>query len=184
MNPFIVITGPSGSGKTTTLDKLLKEYPNEFEFHKSYTTRNPREIVDYNYYHFVNIEDFFDKIRNNELIEWEEIYSNSYYGTPKSGLLKSKKIKVLIKDVKGAKFLKRLYGKNCFLVYLRTDTIEVLKERLRHDGNRNDLEERLTRIEYENSFSDLDEDCNIDTVKNSVLSVVNKIFDCYKEKNS
>lgn len=182
-NKFMVITGPSGSGKTTTLSKLIEYKSEYFDIHKSYTTRSPRDINDYNYYHFSTMDEFFDKIRNNELVEWEEIYSDSYYGTPKSGLLKGEKLKVLVKDVKGAKFLKRLYEDKCILVYLKTDPVylEEYKKRISNDSNRDKVEERYKRIEYENSFTytDLKYDLSIDTVKEPIDNVLNTICTYY-----
>lgn len=175
-NKFIIITGASGSGKTSIRSELIKNYPDMFEIHKSYTTREHRDSEDFRYYHFISIDEFFDKIRNSEFIEWEEIYSNSYYGTPKSGILNCSKIKILTKDVKGAKFLKRLYGDKCILIYLKTKNPEEFKDRIVKDSDRDNLKERFARIEYENSFTDLNEDIVIDTSETSLNECSKIIF--------
>ena len=36
------VCGPSGAGKTTLVNMLKKEYPNDFGFSVSHTTRPPR----------------------------------------------------------------------------------------------------------------------------------------------
>jgi guanylate kinase len=172
---FIVITGASGAGKTTVMESIIKRAPNICQTHKSYTTRKPRGLSDYESYHFVTEDIFLDKIRNNEFIEWEEIYNNSYYGTPKSGILNGNKYKILVKDVKGSKILKKLYRDQCFLIYLKCKDIEILKERITKDGDRDKLKERYDKMEYENSFMDLGEDLIIDTVQNSIESATSYI---------
>ena len=39
----IIICGPSGVGKSTLLKRLFKEYPTQFGFSVSHTTRDPRK---------------------------------------------------------------------------------------------------------------------------------------------
>ena len=63
---IIIITAPSGAGKTSITRHLLKKYP-QLEFSVSAATRSPRrhekDGVDY---YFLSLEDFKQKIVNEE----------------------------------------------------------------------------------------------------------------------
>ncbi len=81
----IIFSAPSGSGKTTIVNNLLKKPGLKLEFSISATTRKPRNReVDGKDYYFLSLEEFRKKIENDELIESEEVYENTFYGTPKS----------------------------------------------------------------------------------------------------
>ena len=71
---LILFCGPSGSGKTTIVKYLLERLP-ELSFSVSATTRSrrPNEIDGKDYY-FISVDTFKDKIRNDEFLEWEEVY--------------------------------------------------------------------------------------------------------------
>ena len=81
MKQLIVISAPSGAGKTTITKRILAAHPDQLTFSISATTRKmregEREGVDY---YFLTKEDFLKKIKDNSLIEYEEIFGN-YYGT-------------------------------------------------------------------------------------------------------
>ena len=102
---ILIITAPSGAGKTSVTTHLLKRFP-QLAFSVSAATRPRREneIQGVDYY-FMTLEEFQDKIKNNEFIEWEMVYEGKYYGTLKSELQriwKQQKVPVLDIDVKGA----------------------------------------------------------------------------------
>lgn len=172
---LLIITGASGSGKSTLSAKILEKYPNKYQSHKSYTTRSVRHPDDYSSYHFVSVDEFLDKVKNNEFIEIEEVYDDCFYGTPKSGLLVGDKIKILVKDVKGAKFLKRLYGKEAMLVYLQASNLEELNNRITSRTNEPLTEEKIARNFYENSRDNLNEDLIIDTTTESIDRSITRI---------
>lgn len=175
---FIVITGTSGVGKTTTAKGLIDEDPH-FTMHKSYTSRIPRSNIDYQDYHFVSVPEFIDKIKNSELAEYEEVYDGAYYGTPKSGLILNSTTRILVKDVKGAKLLKKLYGSQCMLVYLQASNLDTVKERLIKDDNRDKLDERFKKMEEENSRLDLGANIVIDTTRHDTDDTVEMIYNFY-----
>ena len=54
------------------------------EFSVSAASRPPRanEINGKDYY-FISIKEFREKISNGELLEWQEVYKDNYYGTLK-----------------------------------------------------------------------------------------------------
>ena len=83
---ILIITAPSGAGKTSVTTHLLRKFP-QLGFSVSAATRPKRENetngVDY---YFMSLEDFQDKIKHNEFIEWEMVYEGKYYGTLNSEL--------------------------------------------------------------------------------------------------
>ena len=89
MYKLIALIGKSGAGKDTVLKELLKQKP-DFNEVISCTTRPPREgEVDGINYYFITKEQFFDKMKNNEMLEYCS-FNNWYYGTPISSLKKDK----------------------------------------------------------------------------------------------
>ena len=83
-NKLILFCGPSGSGKTSIVQHLLKEF-SQLSFSVSATTRNKRngEVHGKDYY-FMTVNEFHERIRNDEFLEWEEVYESGYYGTLRS----------------------------------------------------------------------------------------------------
>ena len=81
----IILCAPSGSGKTTLAKYLLSIKELDLKFSVSATTRKKRDGekdgLDYN---FLSIDEFKNRIYNNEFVEFEEVYDNIFYGTLKS----------------------------------------------------------------------------------------------------
>jgi len=84
MNKVIIFCAPSGSGKTTIVKHLLQQN-NQLMFSVSACTRNRREgEVDGKDYYFLTKEIFAEKVKNNEFLEYEEVYGGNFYGTLKA----------------------------------------------------------------------------------------------------
>ncbi len=82
---LLVFSAPSGSGKTTIVRHLLAQEDLNLEFSISCATREPRgQEVDGKDYYFISWEEFKKHIKAEEFVEWEEVYTNNYYGTLKS----------------------------------------------------------------------------------------------------
>ena len=82
-NKLFVMRAASGAGKTTLKDLVIKDFP-DIKYSISATTRAPREgEVDGVHYFFKTKEEFEKLIKEDGLIEWNEVHGN-YYGTPKS----------------------------------------------------------------------------------------------------
>ncbi|RKY49124.1 MAG: guanylate kinase [Candidatus Neomarinimicrobiota bacterium] len=130
---LVVISAPSGTGKTTVCKKLREVDRSRFKFSVSCTTRSPRpgekNGVDY---YFVSREEFKKKIKNGELVEWEEVFGN-YYGTLRSVLeeaIEKGDILLLDIDVKGGMNIKRLFPENTVTIFLLPPSEEELNRRL------------------------------------------------------
>lgn len=75
----IVVSGPSGSGKSTLLGRLFKDYPDQFGFSVSHTTRSPRPgEEDGIAYNFVTKVTFKKLVDENGFIEHAQFGSNMY----------------------------------------------------------------------------------------------------------
>ena len=81
---IIICSGPSGSGKSSLVDFVLKK-EKKIGFAISATSRLPRKNerngIDY---YFLSLNEFKKKIRNNEFIEYEEVYNRINYATHKT----------------------------------------------------------------------------------------------------
>ncbi len=180
---IIAVSAPSGTGKTTIVRTLLKEFP-ELVFSVSATTRRKRETeqdgVDY---FFLNEDEFREKIRNEEFVEWEKFY-DYYYGTLKSYIddnINSGKSVVLEIDVKGALQVKKIYP-DAVLVFILPPSLEELVNRLtnRNTEDAEELEKRIKRAKMElslkNKFDYFIENNELNTAISDATSLIEKIL--------
>ncbi len=150
---LIVVSAPSGSGKTTIARKMMEEFP-FIKFSVSATTRPKRNgEVDGKDYFFLTREEFEEKIKNGELLEWEEIYGN-YYGTLKSVVelaLQNGDVLLFDVDVNGAISIKNKFPDDSVLIFIKPPNMETLKERLKRRKTETDeqIQKRLERVSME-----------------------------------
>jgi len=134
---LIVFSAPSGSGKTTIVKNLLTRDLG-LEFSISAASRDPRpNEVHTKDYHFISLEDFKKKIDNNEFIEWEEVYTNNFYGTLKSEVQRiwdSGKHVIFDIDVIGGLNIKKQFPENTLAIFVQPPSVEELKKRLEGRG--------------------------------------------------
>jgi guanylate kinase len=156
-NKIIIITAPSGAGKTSITHYLLRTIP-QLRFSISAATRQPREFekdgVDY---YFISLQEFQQKIQNNEFVEWEMVYEGKYYGTLKSELQRiwnMKKVPLLDIDIKGAIHVQQQYRQTCMTIFVEPPSVSELKKRLLSRGTETEesLRARLSKASYEISF--------------------------------
>jgi guanylate kinase len=134
----IIISAPSGAGKTTIVKHLLGIQQLNLAFSVSACTRPRREgEVNGRDYYFMSVSQFKDKIDDDQFLEWEEVYKNSYYGTLKSEVERIWKMgrHVLFDvDVMGCMNLKSNFGDAALAIFINPPSIEVLKQRLEARG--------------------------------------------------
>ncbi len=147
---LIIFSAPSGAGKTTLVRHLLEIPALNLAFSVSATSRPMRSYeVDGKDYFFITAEEFSKKIKNHEFLEWEEVYSDQYYGTLKSevdGLLKAGKNVIFDIDVEGGMNLKKIYGNEALAIFVKPPSIKHLEERL-NTRSSEDEESLITRLE-------------------------------------
>src|ERR1700755_1327706 len=153
---LIIFSAPSGAGKTTIVHHLLKNIPN-LEFSISATTRPPRgEEKDGKDYYFISKEEFLHFIAKKHFVEFEEVYSGTFYGTLREEIeriWKTGKTVIFDIDVEGGLHLKRKYGKQALAIFVHPPSIEVLIERL--TGRGTDSSDKLSE-RFEKAAKELD----------------------------
>lgn len=131
---LIIFSAPSGAGKTTIVHHILKQFSDRLEFSVSACTRakRPNEMDGRDYY-FISTDDFKNKIKKNEFIEWEEVYTGQFYGTLKSEIERiwnAGRHVIFDLDVQGGINLKRQFGRKAFSIFVMPPSVEELEKRL------------------------------------------------------
>lgn len=166
----IIFSAPSGAGKTTIVHALLNSM-DQLAFSVSACSRPPRgKEVDGVDYHFLTAEEFRIKIQNDEFVEWEEVYSDMYYGTLKSEIERiwaANKTVVFDVDVIGGLNLKKSFKNQALAVFIQPPSLAILEERLRN--RKTDSEEKI-QMRLAKSKEELKSATNFDViVENDVL---------------
>ncbi len=154
---IIIISAPSGAGKTTIVKHLLQIFP-QLGFSVSATSRKIREgEKNGREYYFVSTEEFEFMITNGKLLEWQEVYPGSYYGTQVSEVERiaaNGQLPVFDVDVVGGLNIKRMYGDNALAIFIKPPSYETLEARLRSRATDSEesLQKRLLKTKWELTF--------------------------------
>jgi guanylate kinase len=131
---LIIFSAPSGAGKTTIVQHLLAKFP-VLEFSISACSRAKRkDEKEGEDYYFLSVDEFKQKIERNEFLEWEEVYTNHFYGTLRSEISRiwSKGHHVIFDvDVHGGLNLKKIFGSRALAVFVKAPSIQHLENRLK-----------------------------------------------------
>ena len=132
---LIVFSAPSGSGKTTIVRHLLSKEDLNLEFSISAASRAPRgEEVSGKDYYFMSTEEFKKHIKNEDFLEWEEVYRDNFYGTLKSEVeriwAKGKNV-IFDIDVAGGLRIKHKFPEETLAVFVKPPSVDELKRRLK-----------------------------------------------------
>ncbi|WP_452220071.1 guanylate kinase [Lacinutrix salivirga] len=139
---LIVFSAPSGSGKTTIVRHLLSKESLNLEFSISATSREKRgtEVHAEDYY-FLSLKEFKQHIKDDNFLEWEEVYRDNFYGTLKTEI---ERIWALGKnvifdiDVSGGLRIKRKFPEKTLAVFVKPPSIDELKIRLKNRKTESD----------------------------------------------
>ena len=132
---LLVFSAPSGSGKTTIVRHLLSQPDLNLEFSVSCPTRASRgEEVDGKDYYFISWDTFKKHIKAEDFVEWEEVYTDNFYGTLKTEV---ERIWALGKhvifdiDVAGGLRIKHKFPNETLAVFVKPPSVDELKRRLK-----------------------------------------------------
>lgn len=132
---LIIFSAPSGSGKTTIVRHLLKQPELNLAFSVSATSRESRgEEKEGNHYYFISLAEFKRHIKNDDFLEWEEVYRDNFYGTLKSEverLWAEGKNVIFDIDVAGGLRIKKKYPEVTLAVFVKPPSVDELKIRLK-----------------------------------------------------
>lgn len=133
---LFVFSAPSGSGKTTIVKHLLSQKELDLDFSISATSRSPRgkeqNGVDY---YFLDKAVFQEHIDNGDFLEWEEVYTDHFYGTLKTEVERiwsMGKHVVFDIDVVGGLNIKAQFPENTLSVFVKPPSLDEMERRLRN----------------------------------------------------
>ena len=139
----------------------MKEHPElRLAFSISCTSRAPRgEEQNGVEYFFISPEEFRARIEDDEFLEYEEVYTDRFYGTLKSQVerqLAAGQNVVFDVDVKGGVNIKKHYGDEAMSIFIQPPSIAELRRRLEHRATDAPevIDQRIARAEFELTFAD------------------------------
>ena len=181
---LIIFSAPSGTGKSTIINWLMQNNKElNIAFSISCTSRAPRGTEQNGVeYFFLTPEEFKKRIKADEFLEYEEVYTDRFYGTLKSQVEKqcdAGQNVVFDVDVKGGCNIKKHYGSKAISIFIMPPSIEELRRRLesRATDAPGVIDQRIARAEFEIGFADKFDKVvvndNLDKAKNEVLEIIN-----------
>jgi len=156
---LIVFSAPSGSGKTTIVKYLLQQKELDLGFSISATSRPIRgKEVDAKDYHFITAKAFKKHIAQGDFVEFEEVYTDNFYGTLKSEVERiwaSGKHVIFDIDVVGGLNIKKQYPNKTLAVFVQPPSVEIMEQRLRNRNTETEakIKERVAKAEKELDFA-------------------------------
>jgi len=132
---LIIFSAPSGSGKTTIVKHLLNQPELNLAFSISATSRPRRGKEKHGeHYYFMTLSEFKKHIKEDDFLEWEEVYRDNFYGTLKSEverLWSEGKNVIFDIDVVGGLRIKKKFPDQTLAVFVKPPSVDELKIRLK-----------------------------------------------------
>lgn len=184
-NKLVIISAPSGSGKTTIIKRLLEsELPLVFSISATSRPKRAGETDGKDYY-FLDTASFQQKIAAGEFLEWEEVYSGTYYGTLKQEVerIAQEGNHVLFDvDVVGGLKIKQQYGNRALSVFIKVPSVNELERRLRYRSTDSDevIARRIAKarqeLTYESKFDKVLVNDQLDQAVAKLYQILKKFF--------
>ena len=156
---LIVFSAPSGSGKTTIVQHLLQQKQLCLDFSISATSRKKRgEEIHGKDYYYISLKDFKTHIKNDDFLEWEEVYTHNFYGTLKkevSRIWASGKHVIFDIDVAGGLRIKNKFPEQTLAIFVQPPSIKEMERRLRNrkTDSEEKIKERVAKAEKEMQYA-------------------------------
>ncbi len=189
---LIIFAAPSGSGKTTIVHHLLDKPELNLEFSVSATSRARRgkETNGENYY-FMTVSEFKKHIKNEDFLEWEEVYRDNFYGTLKSEVerLRAQGKNVIFDiDVVGGLRIKKKFPNDTLAVFVKPPSVDELKIRLKKRSTESDdkINMRIAKASVELAtapqFDKIIKNYDLDTALEEAYQLVREFVDPQRAK--
>ena len=128
-------------------------------FSVSATTRGKRANEEHGKdYYFLSVDEFKEKIQNDEFLEWEEVYKDRFYGTLKKEverILNDSYVAIFDVDVEGGLHIRKQFGRQLLDVFVMPPSVDDLHKRLvaRATESEDSLFKRLDKAEKEMNYA-------------------------------
>lgn len=175
MEPILfVFTGPSGAGKGSVMRALLDRDATLAKV-VTYTTRAPRHgEVDGFDYRFVSVEEFHRLVASGALFEYEQVYHDHYYGSPRE-LFMPGRDGIIELDYKGRlKYQER--HRQVVSIFLLPPSLEELRRRILARSEVSNLDARLAnaveQIRHARSYDYIIHNDNLESAIERVQTII------------
>ena len=178
----IIFSAPSGSGKTTLVRELLKKSELNLSFSISATTRNKRQgEINGKDYFFKSKLDFKELIKNNQFLEFEEVYDDVFYGSLKKEVNKLLETSNVIFDIDviGGIKLKKFFQHDALAVFVKPPSIEELRKRLVSRAS-DSLESINSRVEKAEKEIESESSFDVTIINNDLITAKKESFNIVK----
>lgn len=171
---LFVFTGPSGAGKGSVMRELLDRDPMLRKV-VTYTTREPRQgEVDGFDYRFVSVAAFHELIQQDKIFEYEQVYHDHYYGSPKE-LFIPEHDGIIELDYKGRlKYTAR--HRRVVAIFLLPPSLEELKRRILNRSEVDNLEARvdnaIEQVRHAQSYDYIVKNDRLEECVNQVETII------------
>ena len=178
----IIFSAPSGSGKTTLVRELLKKNELNLSFSISATTRNKRQgEINGKDYFFKSKLDFKELIKNNQFLEFEEVYEDVFYGSLKEEVNKLLETSNVIFDIDviGGIKLKKFFQHDALAVFVKPPSIEELRKRLVYRAS-DSLESINSRVEKAEKEIESESSFDVTIINNDLITAKKESYNIVK----
>jgi guanylate kinase len=133
------------------------------------------------HYYFLKVSDFKQHIKNDDFLEWEEVYRDNFYGTLKSEverLWAMGKNVIFDIDVVGGLRIKKKFPKETLAVFVKPPSVDELKIRLKKRSTESDdkINMRIAKASVELAtapqFDKVSKNYDLDTALNEAHDLV------------
>lgn len=132
----VIISGPSGAGEDSIIEGL-RAYTRVNRVITTTTRPKRAGESEGSPYHFISKEEFEEKIRNGEFIEWAKQYNDNLYGVTKAEIDRVRSLPGIGTwkiEYKGVIAARKIFP-DILAIFIMAESLDVLATRIRMRGN-------------------------------------------------